>query len=138
MEKYTKVTLFSRIKKLVVLNRVNSFICVEKNECSNFNKYLIEEKKICVDDCKQYPDFPYEFQNKCYKSCPMNISEISSEKDYYCEVKCPKDLPYELTDSQKCTKNCTLSQINQKLCKINLIVNGPVVDTINGILLLPS
>ena len=115
---------WKNIQKLVVLNRDNSFICVEKNECSNFNKYLIEEKKICVDDCKQYPDFPYEFQNKCYKSCPLNISEISSEKDYYCEVKCPKDLPYEIIESQKCVNNCTTFQISNKLCKLNYKSNN--------------
>ena len=100
---------------------VKGLICLDNKECPDDYIYLIEEKNQFISDCKQYPYFLFEFQKKCYEPCPQNISEISQEKEYYCEIRCPKELPYELIDSQKCTKNCTLSQINKKLCKINLV-----------------
>ena len=61
-----------------------NYKCLYNNECPNNYKYIIEEKNQCVYNCKQYPGFPYEFQKKCYKSCPINISEISEEKENYC------------------------------------------------------
>ena len=30
-------------------------------------------------------------------------------------------MPYELIENQKCVNNCTITQINKKLCKINFI-----------------
>ena len=55
------------------------------------------------------------------KNYLYNISEISKERENYCEIKCPKEMPYELIENQKCVNNCTITQINKKLCKINFI-----------------
>ena len=97
------------------------YYCTPDNNCVNYYDKIISEKNQCVHDCKQYPDFPFEFHKKCYNKCPENISEVSKEREYYCEIICPKDLPYELIDSQTCVKICSLSQINKKLCKKNYI-----------------
>ena len=97
------------------------YYCTPDNNCVNYYDKMIPEKKQCVHDCKQYQDFPFELQKKCYNKCPANISEISKEREYYCEIKCPKDSPYELIEIQKCVKDCTLSQINSKKCKKNYI-----------------
>ena len=101
-----------------------NYKCLNNNRCPDNYKYIIEEKHQCVYNCKQYPGFPYEFQKKCYNSCPENISEISEEKEYYCEIKCPKDLPYEIIKIQQCVSNCTFHQISNKLCKLNFKSNN--------------
>ena len=102
-------------------DKEKNYICLDKKECSDDYIYLIEDKNQCLSNCKEYPYFLYEFQKKCYDSCPENISEISKERENYCEIKCPKEMPYELIENQKCVNNCTITQINKKLCKINFI-----------------
>ena len=52
---------------------------------------------------------------------PEEISEVSKEKEYFCELKCSKDLPYELIETQTCVETCTLTEINNKKCKKNHI-----------------
>ena len=81
----------------------------------NNDKYLIEEKNQCVNDCKNYPYLSFEFQRKCYNSCPMNISKLSDKKENYCEIKCPKELPSEIIEIQQCVNYCTLQQIKNNL-----------------------
>ena len=95
------------------------YICLYGKECPNNYKYIIEEKKQCVNDCKNYPDFSFGFQKKCYNACPPNISKISDKKENYCEIICPKELPFELIETQKCVNNCALKQIISNLCVIN-------------------
>jgi len=95
------------------------FHCTPNDNCVNYYDKIISEEKQCVHTCEQNANYPFEFQKKCYNSCPENISEISEEKINYCEIKCPKDLPYELIEMQKCVKNCTFIQISNKICKLN-------------------
>ena len=101
-----------------------NYKCLYYNECPVNYKYIIEEKNQCVYNCKQYPGFPFEFQKKCYYSCPKNISEISEEKENYCEIICPKESPFEIIEIQHCVSNCTISQLNNKLCKLNFKSNN--------------
>ena len=97
----------------------DKYYCTPDNNCVNYFDKIIPEENKCVYDCKQESLFPFEFQKRCYNSCPINISEISKEKNNYCEIKCPKDSPYEIIATQQCVKNCTFSQIANKLCKLN-------------------
>ena len=94
------------------------YYCTPDDNCVNYFDKIISEKNQCIDDCKKDSVFPFEFQKKCYNICPINISQISNDKNH-CEIKCPKDLPYELIETQTCVKECTISQLNNKLCKIN-------------------
>ena len=102
-------------------DNIQKYYCTPYNNCVNYYDKIISEKNQCVHDCKQYKDFQYEFKNKCYNKCPEEISEVSKEKEYFCELKCSKDLPYELIETQTCVKTCTLTEINDKKCKKNYI-----------------
>ena len=102
----------------------NNYTCLDKKECPNDYNNLIEEKNQCINNCKLYSDFPIEFQKKCYNLCPVNISEISKENEYFYKIQCPKELPYEIINIQTCVKNCNISQINNKLCKLNYTSNN--------------
>ena len=100
-------------------NEINKkYYCTPDNNCIDFFDKLIPENKQCVKNCKMYPDFPLEFQKTCYNSCPKNISELSEDKNY-CKAKCPKDFPYEILETQKCVKKCSIMEINHQLCKLN-------------------
>ena len=100
-------------------NEDKNYICLYIKECPNNDKYLIEEKNQCVNDCKNYPDFSFEFQRKCYNSCPMNISKLLDKKENYCEIICPKELPFEIIEIQQCVNYCSLQQIKNNLCILN-------------------
>ena len=87
--------------------------CVYDYYFDNNDNYICLNK----DDCPS--NLPFKFQNQCYASCPEYISELSQRKKYFCEIKCPKDLPYEIIEIQQCFENCTLSQLKNKLCERN-------------------
>ena len=101
-----------------IIKNNKKYYCTPDDNCVNYFDKIISEKNQCIDDCKKDSVFPFEFQKKCYNICPINISQISNDKNH-CEIKCPKDLPYELMETQTCVKECTISQLNNKLCKIN-------------------
>ena len=57
------------------------------NNCSDIcfqieNPKIIKEKQICIDNCSFDLEFPYEFNNICYQSCPLD-TYISSINDYF-------------------------------------------------------
>ena len=88
----------------------------------NYGK-VIKEKNKCIEDCSKDSDFKYEFRNSCYQDCPHNISVKSEFKNFYCEVICPKEYPFEIIKTQSCVSNCTISERQNGLCKINYISN---------------
>ena len=83
------------------------------------NKYLKNGK--CVDDCKNDSDYQYEFNHTCYHECPYNISVKSKTKEFYCEVKCSKENPFEIIETQTCVSSCSITQRESGMCKINYI-----------------
>ena len=98
-------------------NKIN--YCTSNYSCpKDFNKF-IPIKNQCIDDCIKDSDYPYEFRNICFQECPYNISERSKTKDFYCEIKCPIEYPFEIIETQNCVNNCTISQKEKGLCKIN-------------------
>ena len=93
--------------------------CTKDSSCPISHDKLIKEKNLCVEDCSKDPIYKYQFRHRCFQECPLNISEVSSEKDFYCEAICPKDYPFEIIASQYCVNNCTISERQIGLCKIN-------------------
>ena len=61
----------------------NNYHCTNKDCPSEYNK-LIEDKKRCIDDCKNDNKYQYEYQNKCYQSCPLG-TQPSLNNTYICE-----------------------------------------------------
>ena len=75
----------------------------------------MKKKKKCIDDCRKDDIYKYEFMKKCYRECPKN----TILNNYYCEVECPESLPYEILKTQECVNNCTVNEINKKMCILN-------------------
>ena len=99
----------------------NKYHCTPDKNCLNPFDKEIPAKNQCVSDCKIDQDYPFEYKKKCYNKCPEDISEESKGNNYYCNIKCTKEFPYELIETQTCVQNCSISQINNKICKINYI-----------------
>ena len=48
--------------------------------------------------------YKYEFRKKCYDKCPNNTENMN----YYCDIKCPKEYPFEIKETQQCVSNCSI------------------------------
>ena len=89
--------------------------CTLNNQCTEeFNK-LILEKKECVKCCNEEDEYKYEFRKKCFKKCPNN-TELSKEKEYYCEPICNAEKPFERIKTQECVSECSIDEMQSNLC----------------------
>ena len=123
----------------------NKYYSTNSSECPE-NYKLIEDNKECIDNCSKNDTYPFEFNNRCYNSCPFGSN--SSEKDpYLCECKiyydnntsqCINEIPdgYYLIDktleacNEKCLK-CSFESMSQNnLCLTCNISKGyyPLLD----------
>jgi len=110
------------------------------NDCSDIwrikQRKAIMEKSICIYDCSEDNEYKYEYKNICYKTCPNET--YLSENGKICLIKCPIDLPFEL--SGECFSICSARDFYNGTCKINnqnfkakeYIVNSTVNEIKNG------
>ena len=96
----------------------NKFICFDYPQCLKPNEKYIPLRESCTIDCKNDEKYKYEFKKVCYEKCPEN-SEKSNKNEYYCNIKCPKELPYENIQFQECIQNCTLVEMLKNICRLN-------------------
>ena len=96
-------------------NNTNKYYCTEEKKCKGKYNKLINGERKCIEECYQISR--YEFRNECYIECPQG-SNKSEEKQFYCIVICNEEKPFELVDKQECVNNCSLSQLNSKICII--------------------
>ena len=78
------------------LDKVNIY----ENNCQklcimNSKKYILD-KEMCIDNCFNETEYKYEYQNICYKECPVRAF-LKSNSDYLCEG-CPNYYNYEGTE----------------------------------------
>ena len=92
--------------------------CTFENSCPEGLNKIIEDKKQCISDCSLDNIYRYEFKNLCYKKCPENTVK-SKTKNFYCEVKCNKENPYEIIETQKCVSIYFKTEIEKGICKLN-------------------
>ena len=129
-------------KETMDLNISSQITTFTNNNCSHScfinsqNKFIIEEG-ICIDECSNYANYLYEYNNICYKSCPEGTHNSSynslCKEDLICDkyynynfTECLEDIPegYFLNNSElgtidKCDikcNNCSLESIKYNLC----------------------
>ena len=110
----------------------NKTYCTYNLSCPKNYQKLIENKNECINNCDNDEIYKYEFRNKCYEKCPMNISYESDNN--YCEVNCTKEFPYEIIETQECVNNCSNYDIQNGSCIIKYIINTEVETEIDEIL----
>ena len=105
---------YTKCDNYYYFNEEGTPICLEGKKCpDDFNK-LVPERELCINNCSEDSDYPFEFRNTCYSECPKNISFESDNK--FCEVICTKSLPLEIAKYQNCTNSCGINDINDKKC----------------------
>ena len=102
-----------------IIEKLKTKSCVF-NDCSNNWKLkikkIIDDKNICVDDCKEDNEYSYEYENKCYNYCPEG-THLLYYIDYLCIINCPENIPYE--KDNECIDYCSGNDFFNKLCRIS-------------------
>ena len=57
--------------------------CTANRQCLGDVPYHIKDKRKCIDDCKNDPDFPYRYNSYCLEDCPPNT--IKDDVNYICK-----------------------------------------------------
>ena len=94
----------------------DKYYCTSERNCPYFFNKLISEKNQCIESCMNDSEYQYEFRNSCHIECPPNISELSEEKNFFCEAICPKEYPFKIVETQNCVKSCTIFQRQKEIC----------------------
>ena len=77
------------------LNHVKNYENSCKKLCTMNSKKFILDIEMCVDNCFSETEYKYEYQNMCYKKCPIR-TQLKSDSTYLCE-DCPHFYNYEGT-----------------------------------------
>ena len=92
------------------------YYCTDTEECPKDYSKLIEEKNECVISCGG--EYPYEFENKCYKVCPDNT--FYNYEHTFCIAAIPEGYYENATQTiDKCDikcGECILGSVKQNLC----------------------
>ena len=108
------------------------YLYLIKNNCSKDNNKFIPNNITCINDCSMDKIYRYEFNNVCYKKCPSNTKQ-SKNNEFYCEISCTEEFPYEIIENQQCVSNCSISDLIKHRCKINFKVQNEQKKTNLGI-----
>ena len=123
-----------------LIPELSSFRCIINNYSLIYEEGLkiMNDKRICLDDCSKHEINNYEYKNQCYKECPMGTFSPSSNK-YLCEItqiECFEEYPFLIIEENFCSDfcnsedffngKCTISNHNIKSQSvlISIIING--------------
>ena len=67
----------------------NKKCAIWDNNCipdwSKKSKKIINDNGICIDKCNETENYKYEYENKCYSSCPIGTTSLYN-KNFFCEI----------------------------------------------------
>ena len=84
------------------------------NICPKREKFLIPEKKKCIDNCMKDDIYKFFYDNICIIDCP----------EYY---------PYEMVFTHQCLSNCLYEDFFNKQCKLKYKTISNIENLINKI-----
>jgi len=120
-----------------------SFMCISNNYSliNKNNLKIINDKRICLDECFKDEIYRYEYNNLCYKECPIETAS-SSSNIYLCEnsiIECVEKYPFLILKDNSCTDYCNCEDFFNDRCTISnyniesqstLIIN--IINEIEG------
>ena len=71
---------FQTIIYYYFINENIQYTCTESNICPIKYSKLVEDKKKCIDECRNDDEYKYEYNNKCLKECPDGIKIYEEQK----------------------------------------------------------
>ncbi len=125
-----------------LIPELSSFRCITNNNAliNQKNLKIINENKICLDECYNDKIYSYEFNNLCYKECPKGTISSSSDK-YLCEfsnVECVEEYPFKILEDNSCSDYCNCEDFFNGLCTIsNYNIESQsalIINIVNGII----
>ena len=96
--------------EIYYISSYNQYKSLNVLQCPDEAKYILKNKKSCIDDCKKDDEYKYLYNGNCLKECPVN----TIEDNYICKE-----------DSSK----CSLGQNELNLENNNLEIIGTLVKT---------
>ena len=62
---------------------LNQYRCTENKYCPLDHILLIKEKGKCIKDCKKDDTYKFQYDNQCFKECPLNT--ITDNTNFICK-----------------------------------------------------
>ena len=124
-----------------IKNELTSSQCITYNSSFIFEnrRKIINDSRICIDDCMNDPIFKYEYENICYKECPLESHSLINGS-YICEkneMDCIENYPFLDLRDKTCVDVCNSKDFFNKKCSINKdkkeIREKLISNIINGI-----
>ena len=114
----------------------DDYHCTLNDECPTEYSKIINEKKKCIDNCKNDDIYKYEYNNICYEHCP-NDTYITSDNINLCQLN-PEGYYLEENIYKPCYESCKFcngagDQTNNNCieCKLNYIFVNDSLNTNN-------
>ena len=108
------------------LRSLYKFDCSDSCFTKSKNKFITKKYK-CIDNCAKDQDFPFEYNNICYDSCPNGTIPLNGKKCIY-DIKCSSSLDFL---NNKCELNNDSNEIDEMIEKIkNDLKNGELNELI--------
>ena len=106
------VAINNQANKNLIKNELNSLKCISSNlSITNFedkNKKIIFETRACINDCLNDEIYKYEYENFCYKDCPIGTYSLLNDSNL-CKskrVECSENYPYLKILDNSCIDYC--------------------------------
>ena len=105
-----------------LIPELSSLSCITNNYTfiNKKNIKIIDDDKICIDECYNDEIYKYEYNNLCYQECPLGTSP-SNEK-YLCEltlVECFEEYPFLIIEENICSDYCNSEDFFNGICTIS-------------------
>ena len=82
---------------------------------------VINDNKICINECYKHEVYKYEYNSICYIKCPKRTSSSLSNK-YFCELEqadCIEEYPFLIIQDNYCFDDCNSEDFFNEICIIN-------------------
>ena len=110
------INCYIKCKNYYYYNKnINKYYCTEFLKCPEAYNKLIYNKSECINKCEEDEEYKYEFRKSCYKECP----EGTTDNNYFCELNCPEEKPFEMISKQECVKYCSVKDLLDNECILN-------------------
>ena len=77
------------------MSSYNQYKTINIFQCPEEAKYIIKDKKSCIDNCQKDPEYKYLYNGNCLKDCPSDTNKDSI--NYICKVD-PNKCSYGIND----------------------------------------
>ena len=120
---YLIVIINNQSNTSLIKNEVTSFQCISYDSFNKFgeNRKIIYDTKVCINDCLNSEFNKFEYENFCYKDCPLGTHLLINESNICIKnrIECLENYPYINLLDNSCTDNCFSEDFFKGKCSLN-------------------